>query len=40
MPSLIRPLMNLCGLRAPGSIIPTGLADCREWTYAQMVVQP
>ena len=27
---------NICGLRAPGSNIPTGVAYCREWTYGQM----
>ena len=38
MHSLIRPLINICGLRALGSNIPTGLVYCRECTYAQMDV--
>lgn len=38
MPSLIRPLINVCGLRAPRSNIPTGLVYCRECTYARMEI--
>ena len=36
MHSLIWSLMNTCGLRAPGSNIPTGLVYYREWTYTRM----
>ena len=36
MHSLIRPLISICGLRAPGSNIPIGLVYCRECTCAQM----
>ena len=39
-PSLMWPLMNICGLRAPGSNIPTGHFYCRECTYAQMDINP
>ena len=36
MHPLIWPLINIRGLRAPGSNIPRGLVYYRECTYAQM----
>lgn len=40
MHSLTWLLINICGLRAPGSNIPTGLVYYREYTYAQMDINP
>ena len=40
MPSSIWPLINICGLWAPGSNIPTGLVYYRECTCAQMDINP
>ena len=32
--------INMCGLRAPGSNIPTALVYYRECTYPQMDINP
>ena len=40
MHSLIWPLINIFGLRAPGSHIPPGLVYYRECTYPQMDINP
>ena len=40
MHSLIWPSINICGLRAPGSNIPTGLVYYRECTHTQRDMNP
>ena len=40
MHSSIWLLINICGLRAPGSNILSGLVYYRKCTYAQMDINP